>query len=197
MFSREVSYKFKGVNMSASAEWWGSIDEQMKQFKVNRLAVLKKKGGNPDSINIQRLSLRKGSKSSKNSGSKTELAESTTPRISVGETSKPMKPPSQPEPNTQSAVPIYTSTVAPQADGPSIYVNDFAAFPPLTQSLTDEERRLANMTVTERMEYELQKKVSASSAVQSNFDSPANSAFAYNSPTNAWDSLGGGNEGGW
>ena len=170
--------------MTISADWWASIDEQMKQFKVNRLAVLKQKGANQ----IHRLSLKKGSKNSKASGSKLDVSESAK----VAD-SQPLQPYIG---NEQPAQTNYIDDI-PTLQSPPIMVNDFAAFPQLQPAPTEEERRMANMTVTERMEYQLQKKVSGSSAPNvSNFDSPI-PTFSFNSPSNAWDSLGGGNEGGW
>ena len=171
--------------MSASAEWWGAIDEQMKKFKVNRLAVLKKQGNSLDP-NVKRLSLRKSSKSSSKNASKSELAEPVGNDIITHKA------------NSQENVPVPAIDDRPQLQGPPISVSEYAAFPVLAPAPTEEERRMANMTVTERMEYQLQKKTTPTgSVIDSTFDTPANPTFSFNSPVNAWDSLGGGNEGGW
>lgn len=191
MFGRDVKHKFRGDSMMISAEWWGSINEQMRKYAVRII---------PTKVVDGEQALAAQEKTAKHE------------RVVKIDSTIPAMPP-RPKPDSRAVLPSPETLqpVIPKQSQPIPHQNDFAAFPVLNER-TSPSRSVSSppppvpfaaveLSLSERMELLLQKKVQAASGSleldSPPFDSATEPEVYKAPPTNPWDNMDTESGGGW
>ncbi|KAJ3358678.1 hypothetical protein HDU91_005153 [Kappamyces sp. JEL0680] len=185
LFGKEVKHKFRGDTMNESAEWWGSINEQMKKYNTRNVPT--KVAGESD------IPAAPSKLAPKQPSPTTELPSRPKPSPSPAPLPprRSMSPPARSpgfaaHPSSPVAVEPVHATMAP----------DF-----VSPELEKERAALNSLSLAEQMELKLQSRTGGQAATPQvpelempTFDAPVRTNQT--SVANPWDTLDA-NEGGW